>query len=74
MENYPITQFEILLRNDELLKIETADGLRTYLNEVVSPVICDAMFSSAKGGEVRADVSCSRDRGCEVHVGGSIRF
>lgn len=72
MENYPIAKFEVIIKDDELAKCKDAEALRSYLLDVVSPVICSALTSAPKGGEVGA--SCSTDRGCEVHVGGSWRF
>ncbi|GEM_PF-1899920 len=77
MENYPVTKLEIIIRNDELEKCKSSDLLQGYLYDVVSPVICNALFTvpkNEKNSEISGGIRCSTDRGCDVHVGGTIRF
>jgi hypothetical protein len=72
MENYNVLAMDVIIRTDELEKHKDADVLRKYLDEVVAPGIINFITNQPKGWEVGG--SCSSDRGCQVSVGGSIRF
>jgi hypothetical protein len=71
METFKVTRLDVDIDNDVLQKSSPED-LKKYITDVVGPNILTYLTAQPKGWEVGG--SCSTDRGCEVHVGGSFRF
>jgi hypothetical protein len=72
METYKITRLDVAISNDQLASCKNAQELKSYISGSVIPAVFTYLTSQSKGWEVGG--SCSSDRGCEVHVGGSVRF
>ncbi len=70
METYKVTKIDVDIDNEVLSK--SAEDFKKYMNDVIGPNLITYLTAQPKGWEVGG--SCSSDRGCEVHVGGSIRF
>lgn len=74
METFQVLKFDVSIKDEILAKQKDADMLRRYLYDVVAPIICEAIVTLPKGGEVGGRVSCDTRGDCRVEVGGSLRF
>lgn len=74
METFQVVKFDVSIKDEILAKQKDADTLRSYLSDVVSPIIYEAISTLPKGGEFGGRVSCDSRGDCRVEVGGSWRF